>query len=122
MLTQNVLPGLSTPVTTPAGSCQHLYLHLKPVQKVFVLVSMLFSLQMQTWKLVPNFVLQTSNTPQNDQEESLYWFLTESHTGVVLETQKKGCGTVLPIALALYYLLNWCFPNKSSLFSTSWVY
>ena len=114
--------GSLTPLTTPASIWQHLYLHLKPVQKMFVLVSMLFSLQMQTWKLVPNFVLQTSNTPQNDQEESLYWFLTESHTGVVLKTPKKGRGTVLPIALVLYYLLNWWFPNKLSLFSTSWVY
>ena len=122
MSTKNLIPGLSTSVTTPARTLQYLYLHLKPVPKVFVLVSMLFSLQMQTWKLVPNFVLQTSNTPQNDQEESLYWFLTESHTGVVLKTPKKGRGTVLPIALVLYYLLNWWFPNKSSLFSTSWVY
>ena len=51
--------------------------------------------------MVPNFDLQTSNTPQNDQEESFYLFLTESHTGVVLKTQKTGCGTLLPIALAL---------------------
>ena len=79
--------GSLTPVTTPASTWQPLY--LKPIQKMFVLVSMLFSLQMQTWKLIPNFVLQTSNTTQNDQEESLYWFLTEYHTGVVWKTPKK---------------------------------
>ena len=36
--------------------------------------------------------------------------------------QKTGRGTVLPIAVALSYLLNWCFSNKLSHFSTSWVY
>lgn len=40
-------------VTTPAGTGIHLYLHLKQVPKVFVLVTMLFSLQMHTGKLVP---------------------------------------------------------------------
>ena len=101
--------GSSTPVTTPASTWQPLYLHLKPIQKMFVLVSMLFSLQMQTWKLIPNFVLQTSNTPQNDQEESFYWFLTESHADIVLKTPQNGHWTVLLIALALWYLLIWCF-------------
>ena len=101
--------GSLTPLTTPASTWQHLYLHLKPVQKMFVLVSILFSLQIQTWKLVPNFVLQTSNTPQNYQEESLYWFLTEYHTGVVWKTPKNRRGTVFPIALALVVLTELVF-------------
>ena len=68
------------------NSVKNLHFFLYP--KVFVLASMLFSLQMQTWKLAPNFVLHTRNTLQNDQEESVYWFLTEFHTGVALKTQK----------------------------------
>ena len=104
--------GSSTPVTTPARTWQPLYLHLKPIQKMFVLVSrsMLFSLQMQTWKLISNFVLQTSNTSQNDQEESLYWFLTEYHTGVVWKPPPKNRRvTVFPIALALVVLTELVF-------------
>ena len=101
--------GSLTPVTTPARTWQPLYLHLKPIQKMFVLVSMLFSLQMQTWKLVPNFVLQTSNTPKNYQEESLYPFLTEYHTGAVWKTHKNRHGTVFPIALALVVLTELVF-------------
>ena len=42
------LTPVTTPVTTPMGTRQNLYLHMKPIQKMFVLVSMLFSLQIQT--------------------------------------------------------------------------